>query len=98
MRNDTERMPIRPISGGSLREAELPGVPGVGIAVPKARSSSPFVEGVRRLRKSTTAVIGDVEVAYQVPNLAPRIASVTITQAADPKAAAEKILSEMAAA
>jgi peptide/nickel transport system permease protein len=49
---------MRPISGGSVREAQLPRVPGAAVAAPKERSTSPVVEGVRRLRKSTTAVIG----------------------------------------
>jgi hypothetical protein len=35
----------------------------------------------------STAVIDDVNVAYQVPNLAPRVDAVTVTQAVDPNAA-----------
>jgi ABC-type dipeptide/oligopeptide/nickel transport system permease subunit len=50
--------PIKPISGGSLREAELPGVTGVAWPTPAARSESPFAQGVRRLRRSTTALVG----------------------------------------
>ena len=41
------------ISGGSLREAELP-VAGIALPAQAARSESPFVQGLRRLRKSTT--------------------------------------------
>jgi ABC-type dipeptide/oligopeptide/nickel transport system permease subunit len=48
----------QPISGGSLREAELPGVAGVAWQAPRARAESPFAQGVRRLRRSTTALIG----------------------------------------
>ena len=48
----------QPISGGSLREAELPGVAGVAWRTPGARAESPFVQGLRRLRRSTTALIG----------------------------------------
>ncbi len=51
---------VKPISGGSLREAELPGV--ATWRGPAARSESPFVQGLRRLRRSTTAVIGAVVV------------------------------------
>jgi peptide/nickel transport system permease protein len=49
---------MTPISGGSLREAELPSVAGVRLRQEEARSASPFVEGMRRLRKSLTALIG----------------------------------------
>jgi peptide/nickel transport system permease protein len=47
---------VRPISGGSVREVDLPvGVaPGRGVA----RSEAPLGQAVRRLRKSTTAVVG----------------------------------------
>jgi ABC-type dipeptide/oligopeptide/nickel transport system permease subunit len=48
----------KPISGGSLREAELPGVAEVAWRGPAARAESPFVQGLRRLRRSTTAIIG----------------------------------------
>src|SRR6266581_1650011 len=56
-------MDRKPISGGSLSEAELPAVGGVAWPVAVGRSESPFVQGLRRLRKSTTAVIGAVIVA-----------------------------------
>ena len=46
----------RTISGGSTSEAELPAS---GVAwQATTRADSPFVEGVRRLRKSVTAIIG----------------------------------------
>ncbi len=48
---------VKPISGGSLQEAELP-VSGVAWRAPAVRSESPFVQGLRRLRRSTTALIG----------------------------------------
>jgi peptide/nickel transport system permease protein len=55
--NETTRVTLPPISGGSLREAELPGVGGV--AWPRAeRSESPLVQGLRRLRRSVTALVG----------------------------------------
>jgi peptide/nickel transport system permease protein len=47
----------QPIRGGSLREAELP-APGVAWQASTARSESPFVQGLRRLQRSTTALIG----------------------------------------
>jgi len=53
----------KPISGGSLREAELTGAAGVAWPAIAARSESPFVQGVRRLRRSTTALVGAVIVA-----------------------------------
>jgi peptide/nickel transport system permease protein len=53
----------KPISGGSIREAELPGVGGVAWRDRTARSESPFAQGVRRLRRSTTALVGLVIVA-----------------------------------
>ena len=54
--------PVKPISGGSLQEADLRVVPGVALEV-RPRAESPFMEGVRRLRKSVTAVVGAVIVA-----------------------------------
>ena len=61
---DSLRMKPRVISGGAVNEAALP----VGIALPdrRARSEAPLVQAVRRLRKSTTAVIGAVIVAALV--------------------------------
>ena len=57
----------RPISGGSVGEAELRSVGGVGWTGTHAgRSESPFVEAVRRLRKSTTALVGVVIVVLLV--------------------------------
>jgi peptide/nickel transport system permease protein len=53
---DPSGITARPISGGSVREVDLP----VGVAPVRgvARSESPMAQAVRRLRKSTTAVIG----------------------------------------
>jgi peptide/nickel transport system permease protein len=48
---------MRPISGGSMREADLPAVGRVAWPA-RARSETPFAQAVRRLRKSVTAVIG----------------------------------------
>ena len=48
----------KPISGGSLQEAELPRAGAVAWPAPAARSASPFAEGVARLRRSHTAVVG----------------------------------------
>jgi peptide/nickel transport system permease protein len=60
--DDARPVPVKPISGGSLREAELPAV--VAIAVPAAEvSESPFAQGLRRLRRSATALVGVAIVA-----------------------------------
>jgi peptide/nickel transport system permease protein len=48
----------RPISGGSLQEAELPATSKVAWRAKADRAESPFAQGVRRLRRSTTALIG----------------------------------------
>jgi peptide/nickel transport system permease protein len=60
MANGDERLPMtaRPISGASLREGELPAVAGVAWRASGRASESPFAQGVRRLRRSTTALIG----------------------------------------
>jgi ABC-type dipeptide/oligopeptide/nickel transport system permease subunit len=50
--------PSRPISGGSLQEAELPATSDVAWRPKADRAESPFAQGVRRLRRSTTALIG----------------------------------------
>jgi peptide/nickel transport system permease protein len=48
-----------PIRGGSTSEAELPAAPGVAWRrADTAVSESPFRQGVRRLRKSVTALVG----------------------------------------
>lgn len=47
-----------PIRGGSLREVELPGVAGVAWPAPAARSETPLAQGLRRLRRSATALVG----------------------------------------
>ena len=47
----------KPISGGSLREAELPRVASAEWST-RARSESPLAEGIRRLRRSSTALFG----------------------------------------
>jgi peptide/nickel transport system permease protein len=53
-----------PIRGGSgLREVELPRVAGVAWPTPAARSESPLAQGVRRLRRSATALVGVAIVA-----------------------------------
>ena len=48
----------KPISGGSLQEAELGGVGGVSVKPTIAHAESPLAQGLRRLRKSTTALVG----------------------------------------
>src|SRR5258705_3342745 len=55
--------PRRPISGGSTQEAELRATSEVAWRVKPARAESPFAQGVRRLRRSTTALIGAAIVA-----------------------------------
>ena len=62
MGNGTEPRRMTPISGGSTREAELP-VTGLADRTRVARSESPFVIGLRRLRKSVTALVGVAIVA-----------------------------------
>ena len=49
---------VKPIRGGSLQEAELPAATGVAWRAPAARAESPFAQGLRRLRRSTTALVG----------------------------------------
>jgi len=51
-------MRTRPISGGSTREAELPGVTGVAWPASVERSESPLAQGLRRFRRSATALVG----------------------------------------
>ena len=60
MANGDERLPMtpRPIRGGSLREGELPGVAAVAWRASGRASESLFAQGVRRLRRSTTALVG----------------------------------------
>src|SRR6266571_1378862 len=57
MAGGQEPLPVqaRPISGGSTSEAELPGA-----AWPARveRSESPLIQGLRRFRRSTTALVG----------------------------------------
>src|SRR6266568_4521433 len=57
MAGGQEPLPVqaRPIGGGSTREAELPGA-----AWPARveRSEGPLVQGLRRFRRSTTALVG----------------------------------------
>ena len=56
---DSRRMAPQPISGGSLREAELPAVAGIARpGVGAARTETPLAQGLRRLRHSTTALVG----------------------------------------
>jgi ABC-type dipeptide/oligopeptide/nickel transport system permease subunit len=68
----------RPISGGSVREVDIPSGSDVAWPAPRARSESQLAQGVRRLRRSTTALIGAaivvvlVLVALLADVLAPR--------------------------
>jgi peptide/nickel transport system permease protein len=55
-----EARPSKPISGGSIGEANLPSTAAVVLDGRAQASASPFVEGVRRLRRSATAVVGAV--------------------------------------
>src|SRR4030095_11464074 len=63
MSDDHDARAVRSISGGSLREAELGAAPKVAWVAKRARAESPFAQGVRRLRRSTTALIGAFIVA-----------------------------------
>jgi peptide/nickel transport system permease protein len=57
-----DRTNARPISGGSVSEAELPAVrERTWPTVP--RPETPFAQGLRRLRRSTTALVGAAIVA-----------------------------------
>jgi peptide/nickel transport system permease protein len=68
MANTGEPQPTTPppISGGSIREGELPVVTGVAWRAGARPSESPLAQGVRRLRRSTTAVVGAGIVALLV--------------------------------
>jgi peptide/nickel transport system permease protein len=57
---------VTPISGGSLREADLPAVAGVVTRAPSEVSESPLAQGLRRLRRSVTALVGVAIVAVLV--------------------------------
>ncbi len=56
-------MAMKPIRGGSLREAEITTVPPRAWPAAVARTDSPWAQGVRRLRRSTTALVGVAIVA-----------------------------------
>jgi len=80
MADDSESLQTkaRAISGGSLGEAELPAAPGVAWPAKVGRSEAPLVQGLRRLRRSTTALVGAavvvvlIVVAIFADALAPR--------------------------
>ena len=55
---DAPRSRPQPIHGGSVGEADLPLTPDVDWGGRAKPSASPLVEGVRRLRRSSTALIG----------------------------------------
>jgi peptide/nickel transport system permease protein len=55
---DALRMRTRPIRGGSVGEADLPVSAGVGWEVRARPAESPLVQGLRRLRRSATALVG----------------------------------------
>ncbi len=61
--SDDDARPVRSISGGSLKEAELGAARGVAWTAKRDRADSPFAQGVRRLRRSTTALVGAFIVA-----------------------------------
>ncbi|MGH7306741.1 MAG: ABC transporter permease [Candidatus Rokuibacteriota bacterium] len=56
--HDAHAREPRTISGGSLQEADLGPAAEVAWRAKPARAESPFAQGVRRLRRSTTALIG----------------------------------------
>ena len=60
MAKEDDGLVTKPISGGSVGEADLPSTAGVVLGGRAKTSASPFVEGIRRLRRSTTALIGAV--------------------------------------
>ncbi len=55
---DALRTKSRPISGGSLGEADLRVATGVAWPARAAGAESPLAQGLRRLRRSTTALVG----------------------------------------
>jgi peptide/nickel transport system permease protein len=59
----TSPLPPPPIRGGSVNEAELPAVRDLAWRGPIARSESPLTQGLRRLRRSATALLGVAIVA-----------------------------------
>jgi peptide/nickel transport system permease protein len=63
MPDDAEPGRLKPIGGGSLQEADLPAVVGVAAPAGAEVSESPFAQGVRRLRRSVTALVGVAIVA-----------------------------------
>ena len=56
-------MAMKPIRGGSLSEADITTVPPGAWPQTVARPESPLAQGVRRLRRSTTALVGAAIVA-----------------------------------
>ena len=60
MANARESIRVKrpPISGGSTDEVELSAVPGVTWPTHVERSESPLTQGLRRFRRSTTALVG----------------------------------------
>ena len=65
MTDGDESGPMKPppISGGSTREVDLPADSRAAWTLAHDRSESPLVQGVRRFRRSTTALIGVTIVA-----------------------------------
>jgi peptide/nickel transport system permease protein len=63
MPHDTEPRRVKPISGGSLQEADLPVAVGAAAPASTEVSESPFAQGLRRLRRSATALVGVAIVA-----------------------------------
>jgi ABC-type dipeptide/oligopeptide/nickel transport system permease subunit len=61
--NEPIRVELRPISGGSTREVDIGAAPGVAWHARAHASESPLVQGLRRFRRSTTALVGVVIVA-----------------------------------
>src|SRR3989442_4071369 len=55
---DTVPTKSRPIRGGSLGEADLPVATGVAWGARARPAESPFMQGLRRLRRSTAALVG----------------------------------------
>ncbi|HKZ05602.1 MAG TPA: ABC transporter permease [Methylomirabilota bacterium] len=58
MTREDNGLASKPISGGSVGEAELPSAAGVVLDGRAKASTSPLAEGIRRLRRSVTALLG----------------------------------------
>src|SRR5262245_66250298 len=57
-RDESRRLKSPPIRGGSGEAAELPAAPALAWPAARERAESPLTQGLRRFRRSTTALVG----------------------------------------